>query len=104
MAIKEMTLREFIREVDADVDFYSDTTDRAGICLVAGVKLTKAGRAHFKRALDAHVVYMPDAHEAQVICGEDWRQVERDVFGFLMAAAGYVGDRDYVKWFEEEVR
>ena len=94
-----MTVRDLIRK-DVSVDVCDDYDERCYIAYEYGYKLTKAGRERFADALDIPVTGYSEQYCYATLHCETAKEATacQDLF---YALAGYCGDSDFERWFEE---
>lgn len=91
-----MLFKDMIK-ADIDIDVYDDYDERCGMAVCGPVKLTEEGKATFSRVLDMSADIVGD--HAVVHC--DTAEEAELLKHFLLAAAGYIGDDLYNRWFVE---
>ena len=96
------TLQDLLHAINIlgdDRDVTVDGIDSIAVC--PPVKLTPAGRKHFKQALAARVIieYKDDSHRCTCVSDAD-EKLDEMAWDLLRALAGYCYDDDYDKWFE----
>lgn len=85
-----MTIREFIKNYDGDVDVF---VDGEGCIAYCGTQLTPEGEEAFKDVLDLEMT-------GDCVLGSD-EECSR-AWEFFVSAAGYCPESDYDKWFFDE--
>ena len=96
------TLQDLLHAINIlgdDRDVTVDGIDSIAVC--PPVKLTPAGRKHFKQALTANVnvEYQDDSHQDTYV-SDDEEKINRMAWDLLKSLAGYCYDDDYDQWFE----
>lgn len=99
-----VTLNELLHAINIlgeDRDVTVDGID--SIAVVAPVKITPAGREHFKKALDANVVveYGDYGHKNTYVSDAD-EAVDEMAWNLLCSLAGYCAESKFNQWFEGE--
>ena len=108
MGTQQAYLRDLL-PLEIDIDVYNDVIDDTGIALCGPTKLTDKGEQEFKEALDLPVEILdPDTPYQRVMVMIDdpdeavWKRRRRILRKFLWSAAGYVDEKLFNEWFEEE--
>lgn len=96
------TLQDLLHAINIlgdDRDVTVDGIDSIAVC--PPVKLTPAGRKHFKQALTANinVEYQDDSHQDTYV-SDDEEKTNRMAWDLLKSLAGYCYDDDFDQWFE----
>ena len=94
-----MKVKDLIRE-DIDIDVCDTYDERCYLAFVGPLKLTSDGEAQFSKALDIDVEINQSGDMAALIC--DTAEEAHACAKFFWAAAGYVADSLYQKWFVED--
>lgn len=92
-----MKVKDLISE-DIDIDVYDDYDERCGMAVCGPVKLTAAGESIFSVVLDMSCWI--DGNKAIVHCDNEY--AAEALLNFCLAAAGYISDALYRKWFIEK--
>ena len=105
MTIRE-TIREYLKHENPDRDICNDCLDIDPVCLCTPMTVTKEGEKKWGRVLDIEIEYESDDDttyaEAKINDDPDAENLAYKLNEFLYAAAGYVDDRLYKKWFADE--
>ena len=99
-----VTLEELLHAINIlgdDRDVTVDGIDTIAVC--PPVKLTPAGREHFKQALTANVnvEYRNDSHLDTYVSDDD-EKIDEMAWDFLSSLAGYCYEGGYNLWFDGE--
>lgn len=99
-----VTLQELLHAINIigqDRDITVDGIDSIAVC--PPIKMTAAGRKHFKQALMATVVveYEDDCHQDTYV-SDDNEEVDEEAWNLLASLAGYCAEDKFDKWFENE--
>lgn len=99
-----VTLEDLLHAINIigdDRDVYVDGIDAIAVC--PPVKLTPAGREHFKQALNATVVveYKDDSHQDTYVSNDD-EAIDEMAWELLKSLAGYCDCDDFDQWVEAE--
>lgn len=100
----KITLEDLLHAINIlgdDRDVTVDGIDSIAVC--PPVKITPAGREHFKLALAAKVIveYNNEIHQDTYV-GDDDEDVNEEAWGLLGSLAGYCSSPNFDKWFEGE--
>lgn len=99
-----VTLEDLLHAINIlgeDRDVCVDGIDSIAVC--PPVKMTPAGREHFKQALTANVVveYKNDSHRDTYVSDAD-EKIDEMAWDLLKALAGYCYVDGFDQWFEGE--
>lgn len=99
----KVTLQDLLHAINIlgeDHDVIVDGEDSIAVC--PPVKMTPAGREHFKQALTAtvEVEYKNDCHRDTYVSDEEG--VNEAAWDLLSSLAGYCADSKFQIWFEGE--
>lgn len=100
----EITLQELLHAINILGDDYDVTVDGIdAIAVCPPVKLTPAGREHFKQALTANVnvEYSDNSYQDTYVSDDDDR-INQMAWELLSSLAGYCYADGYDQWFEGE--
>lgn len=101
----ETTLQDLLHAINIlgdDRDVTVDGIDSIAVC--PPVKLTPAGRKHFKQALTAKVVvcYARNGQHQETFVSDSDEKIQEMAWKLLSALAGYCYVDGYDAWFEGE--
>ena len=101
-ARSRMLFKDLIK-ADIDIDVYDDYDERCGMAVCGPVKLTEEGKATFSRVMDMDVeIYdFKGAYGYHAVVHCETAEEAEMLKHFLLAAAGYIGDDLYKRWFAE---
>lgn len=104
MKMKEMKVADFIAVKDYDVDVYDNVCESLAICACLPIKLTRAGKREFADVMEMTInadfdggIAVVDVDDVEGV----WQGKLKRAKMFFYAAAGYVADDDYQKWFRD---
>lgn len=101
----EVTLQELLHAINIlgeDCDVYVVGIDSIAVC--PPIKMTPAGREHFKQALTANVEVEydeNDTHRGTYVSDAD-EKIDEMAWDLLKALAGYCYTDGYDQWFDGE--
>ncbi|MDE6339592.1 MAG: hypothetical protein K2K97_07390 [Muribaculaceae bacterium] len=100
----QATLQDLLHAINIlgdDRDVTVDGIDSIAVC--PPIKMTPAGREHFKQALTANVVveYENDSHQYTCVSDAD-EKIDQMAWELLSSLAGYCYVDGYDQWFEGE--
>lgn len=102
--IRDMFVKDF-NDKYGDIDIVNDVTDDYSFAFCGGVELTEAGAEHFKDILDDEItMYGTDYIVGCVLIdkyGDNWEEHWNKIDNLFAAAAGYVSESEYNKYFKE---
>ena len=97
MKYHKMTVEEFIRTAEEDIDVYDDYDERLGICYCPPMELTEEGRERFAHALALNCEWDDENCTVECETGKD----AQAAFELFASLAGYCAADDYDRWFVE---
>ena len=100
----QATLQDLLHAINIlgdDRDVTVDGIDSIAVC--PPIKMTPAGREHFKQALTANVEveYKHDNHQQTYVSDDDYK-INNMAWDLLSSLAGYCYVDGYDQWFEGE--
>lgn len=98
------TLQELLHAINIVGECRIVAVDGIGrIAVCPPVKMTPAGREHFKQALSANVIveYQNDSHQDTYVSDTD-KKINEMAWDLLYSFAGFCFVDDYDQWFEGE--
>lgn len=97
-----MTIREFIKTADEDIDVYNNITDENGVAY-CGTQLTEEGERQFAEVLDYEIEVDAIDGVANVICDDDtnvsWKHKVRVAMNMFWSMVGFCDVHDWDRWF-----
>ena len=99
----EISLQELLHAINILGDDYDVTVDGIdSIAVCPPVKMTPAGRKHFKQALTANVNVDYSGNYQNTYVSDDDDKINQKAWELLSALAGYCHVDGYDQWFEGE--